>query len=91
MAGCDVLLGVIRRERGARPGMLARELVTLVDAEVRLLSLRHKLEKEAELLEDRIVKQHPTWARIRAMLGDLLVRYPDVAREFVGVLRELDG
>lgn len=90
MEGVEALLKLIRADRG-RDGILASERVKLADAETRLLSLKHRLEKEAELLEDRIVKQHPMWARIQAAVGDTLVRFPEAALAVAAKLRELEG
>lgn len=90
MEGVEALLKLIRADRG-RDGILASERVKLADAETRLLSLKHRLEKEAELLEDRIVKQHPMWARIQAAIGDTLVRWPEAALAVAAKLRELEG
>lgn len=90
MEGVEALLKVIRHDRG-RPGLLAGERVKLADAETRLLALRHRLEKEAELLEDRIVKQHPMWSRIKSAIADTLVRWPEAARAVAAVLRDIEG
>jgi hypothetical protein len=89
MEGVETLLAVIREAR-ERPGLLASEQVKLADAETRLLSLRHRLEKESELAEDRVVYQHPKWIRIRAVLGDTLVKWPEAARAVASALRELE-
>lgn len=95
MEGVEALLRVIRAARAPKPDgkgeLLASEQVKLADAETRLLALRHRLEKEAELLEDRIVKQHPMWARMKVALGDTLVRWPEAARAVMAVLREFDA
>jgi transcriptional regulator with XRE-family HTH domain len=89
MQGVEELLRVVREDRRAA-GMLPSERMKLVGEETRLLGLKHRLEREAELLEDRIVKQHPLWARIRTAIGDTLVRWPEAAVAVAEKLREFE-
>jgi hypothetical protein len=67
LAECLNLHASIRRARSVE-GLTAAERVKLTDTETRLLALRHRLEREQELLEDRLVKEHPAWARLRRAL-----------------------
>jgi transcriptional regulator with XRE-family HTH domain len=92
MEGVNELLAVVRMQRAQLAGrrLLAGELVKIVETENRLLGLRHRLEKEVELLEDRLVKQHAKWQRAKHAIGDVLVKFPEAARAVVAVLRELD-
>jgi len=89
MEGVEKLLRTIRAAQ-EHAGLLPAEQVKLADSETKLLSLRHRLEKESELAEDRIVRQHPKWIRIRTRLAEVLVKWPDAARAVAAALRELD-
>jgi hypothetical protein len=89
MAGCEALLQTIRDHR-KKPGLLAAESVKLADAETRLLSLKHRLEKETELQDERIVRHHPMWLQIKTTLGRVLVKWPDAARAVAAALKELE-
>lgn len=87
--GVESLLAMIRRAQ-TQENLLASEQVRLADAETRLLGLRHRIEKETELSEDRIVRLHPKWIRVRALLAETLIQWPDAARAVAAALRELD-
>jgi transcriptional regulator with XRE-family HTH domain len=89
MEGVETLLRTIREHR-KKAGLLAAEQVKLADAETRLLSLRHRLEKEVELSDERIVKGHPMWVRIKSTIATTLVRWPDAARAVAAALREIE-
>jgi len=89
MQGVETLLRTIREHR-AKPGLLASEQVRLADAETRLLSLRHRLEKEVELVEGRIIRDHPMWQQIKVVLATTLLRWPDAARAVAAALREIE-
>lgn len=64
---CLALHRVIRRERNAQ-NLTTAERVRLADTEARVLAIRHRLECEAQLLEDRFVREHPAWQRVRAAI-----------------------
>lgn len=82
---CMSMLIAIRRQRD-RPGLLAAESTKLVDTEVKVMALRARLEREKELLEDRIVREHPEWLRLRRVLVRILSAHPAAAK---AVLEEL--
>jgi hypothetical protein len=88
MEGVETLLRTIRQHR-AKPGLLAAESVKLADAETRLLSLKHRLEREA-FDEARVVQLHPTWHRIKQVIATTLVKWPDAARAVAVALKEID-
>lgn len=89
MEGVEALLVVVREARG-RDGLLAAERVKLADAETRLLALRHRMERETELVEDRIVRLHPKWNQIKVAIAAAVVRWPEAARAVAAALQELD-
>jgi hypothetical protein len=85
---CAELLAQIRAQRSARDLMPA-DRVRLADTEAKILGLRHRLEKEAELLEDRICREHPAWKRARGELARVLARHPQAALEVAEALARL--
>ncbi len=82
---CLALLAVLRKARqqkGLRPVDAGR----LAGTEVRILALRANLEQKAELLEDRIVREHPRWRALKGALLKALVPHPAAAKAIVEVL-----
>jgi hypothetical protein len=88
LENCLELLQQIRAARQQRDLMTA-DRVRLADTEAKILTLRHRLEKEAELLEDRLVREHPAWKRIQNELARVLARHPQAALEVAEALRRL--
>lgn len=86
--GVEELLRSLRAAR-TQPHLLATDRVKLATAETRALSLLQKMEKEAEFSEDRIIRQHPKWAKLRQAIVDALVPYPDAARAVQRALESL--
>jgi transcriptional regulator with XRE-family HTH domain len=86
---CLELLQVIRRDRH-QPNLLPGERTKLVDAEARILKLRADLEMRLELSEDRYVREHPAWLRIRNEISRTLVAYPEAARAVAEALERLN-
>lgn len=86
-------LALIDAMRGAarEPDINPADRIKLVDSLSRLMTLRHRLEKEAELVEDRIVRQHPLWARLKAAVLSALVPFPDAARAVADKLEGLEA
>lgn len=87
---CMDLLSVIRRDRN-QPNLLPGERSKLVDAEARILKLRSDLELRAELSEDRYVREHPAWLRIRNEVARALAPFPDAARAVADALERLNA
>jgi transcriptional regulator with XRE-family HTH domain len=85
---CLELLQVIRRDRH-QPNLLPGERTKLVDAEARILKLRADLEMRLELSEDRYVREHPGWLRVRNELSRVLVMYPEAARAVAEAMERL--
>jgi transcriptional regulator with XRE-family HTH domain len=59
----------------------------LRDTLSKLLALRARLERDRDLLEDRVVREHPEWARVRAAILGALRPYPDAARAVAEALQ----
>lgn len=76
---CIQLLKTIQRD-AARDGLLASDRVRLVDAEARILNLRHRLETAAELSEDRYVRDHPAFRRFCDLVLEALEPHPVAAK-----------
>lgn len=85
---CLELLAAIRKDRH-QPNLLPGERSKLIDAEARILKLRSDLEMRAELSEDRYVREHPAWLRLRNVIADALDPYPDAARAVADALERL--
>lgn len=81
------LLNMMRSARND-PGMLTSERLKLAESEAKLLALRHRFERDAELLEDRIVREHPSWTRLKAALIEALLQHPQAARAVADVLEK---
>jgi hypothetical protein len=68
------------REDLAAGNRLPSEISRLRDAERAALALRAKLEKERELLEDRVVRDHPAWKRLQTQILAALRPYPAASK-----------
>lgn len=88
LAETAALLAQIRHQL-ERPDLLANDRARITDTYTKTLALQHRLQKEADLTEDRIVREHPSWQRIRMELARVLARYPAVAGEVAEVLDRL--
>ena len=62
------------REAIASSGLTESARLKLLDTSAKLLALRNRLERDRELQEDRMVREHPEWIRIKAAM--LKVRIP---------------
>lgn len=86
---CRQLLDTIRRER-MQAGLLPSERVKLATAEAQILALQARLEQAAELSEDRYVREHPTYHKLRSALVAALVPHPAAAQAVAAALAKLD-
>lgn len=59
----------------------------LRDTLSKLLALRTRIERDRDLQEDRVVRDHPEWTRIKAAILEALKPYPDAAEAVAKVLR----
>jgi hypothetical protein len=55
----------------------------LRDTLAKLLALRSRLERDRDLLEDRLVREHPEWARLKAAILDALKPHPKAAEAVI--------
>lgn len=60
----------------------------LRDTVAKLLALRARLERDQELLEDRIVRNHPAWFRLKTIMLKSLEPFPDAAASVADALAE---
>lgn len=86
----DELLRQIRRDR-TQPNLLPSERTKLITAEAGILRLRADFEARAELSEDRYVREHPGWLRIRNELARVLAQFPEAARAVADALERLNA
>lgn len=54
-----------------------------------LLRLRQRIEEAHELLEDRVVREHPAWRRARAAMLGALKKHPAALRDVVEALERV--
>jgi len=84
------LLRVLRTER-QKSGLASAERIRLTQTEAQIVALRHRLEREDELLEDRIVREHPAWQRFKGRLMRTLLKFPDAAKAVAVELEQLEA
>ena len=81
----DDILDVVRkqllevREALQSPELTEGARLKLLDTSAKLLALQSRLERDRELLEDRIVREHPEWKRIKGVILKALKPYPEAA------------
>lgn len=85
LAHCLELLAAVRQERRNEETLPAQR-VKLAAAEARILEMRHKLEMQAQLSEDRYVREHPAFKRHIALIVDALREHPLAARAVMHAL-----
>lgn len=90
MAGVLVLMEMAR-ERMEDEALLEAERAKWAAEFSRALALKARLEKEAEMLEDRIVREHPMWKRLKRAIVKSLVPFPGAAKAVALALKELDS
>lgn len=88
LGGVESLLRSIQRDRNQK-GLLPGDRTKLVAAEARILKLRADLEMRAELSEDRYVREHPAWLRVRNELARVLGAFPEAARAVADALERM--
>jgi hypothetical protein len=88
------MLGGIRAAR-SRPDVGATELARLMASEGTLIERIARLEAqrraEIELLESRIVREHPAWQRLRDAVLDALRPFPDAARAVLTAVQSIEA
>ena len=73
-------LRILSKQIGKK-GLTTRERIMLDDAYGKAVAARAKFLREQELLEDRIIREHPKWRALKAVIIAALVKHPAVARE----------
>jgi transcriptional regulator with XRE-family HTH domain len=89
LADCLALHAVIRRDRNAA-NLTPAERVKLTDTEARVLALRHRLEREADMSETRIIAEHPKWQALRHALTKVAAGCPRCSKLLLAELERLD-
>lgn len=84
---CLAMLARIRVQRD-KPDLTPGEQMKLADTETRLLTLRARLERDAERSEDRIVREHPAWRKLMRLIRKTLAKHPGVLKELAVALHE---
>jgi hypothetical protein len=82
---CLDMLAALREQR-RRSDLISSDRVKLADTEAKVLALRAKLELQVELQEDRLVRTHPAWLKMKRDLLRALKPYPDALEAVIAVL-----
>lgn len=79
------LLEEVMSER-ALPDVDHRTRAKLIDQESKLIAIKARLERDQELLEDRVIRKHPTWVKARSALLRVLQPHPKIIEEVIDAL-----
>lgn len=90
LAECMALLASLRSDR-EQPGLLAAEKIKLATAEAKLLTLRARLEADAQFTEASYVTKHPSWIRLKRAILKALMQHPIAARAVAEAMASVDG
>lgn len=82
---CKRHLARIKRQL-RNPALTARERMQLNESFTRTLVMKAKLQKDAELSEDRFVRSHPAWLRFRTAIMSALLEHPAAAKDVEAAL-----
>lgn len=85
-AQIDAILQLLE-DKGLTDGAAAK----LRDTLAKLLALRARLERDRDLQEDRLVREHPEWARTKAAILRALKQYPKAAAAVAAALEPLEA
>lgn len=78
-----------QRKRLKAGGMMAREETQLAHAIGQNITRLEKLLSERAMREDRIIREHPKWQRLKNTIVAALLLYPDAAKAVEAKLTEL--
>lgn len=70
--------------------LMPSERIKLSDTAGKFYAIRARIEKDAELYEDRVVKAAPFWRRARSAILEAVRPFPDAARAMAEALEELE-
>jgi hypothetical protein len=79
------------RKQLKRGDLSSRERVQYIEGLSRTIFQKAKLEKERELLEDRVIREHPKWRRLKRAIIDSLLPHPAAARAVEEAITRLIG
>lgn len=71
------------------PGLVPSAKLKIADSMGKLLAIKARLERDAQLLEDRVVREHPRWRTIRAAILGALRPHPEALAAVHAALLEL--
>lgn len=77
-------------EQMREENLMPSERIKLSDTAGKFYAIRARIEKDAELYEDRVVKAAPFWRRTRAAILEAVRPFPDAARAIAEALEELE-
>ncbi len=83
------MLAGIRSARSAK-NLTPAELMKLTDTAARLLALRHRLEVASDMLETRIIAEHPRWMALKRTMSTVLGGCPRCSKLMLEALTRLD-
>ena len=78
------------RELQREPDLVAPARLKIADSLGKLLAIKARMERAQELLEDRIVREHPHWLRIRTAIQSALGAHPEALEAVQDALARLD-
>jgi len=90
LAQTDAAIASVRRALH-RSGLTDAARSKKEDTHAKLLALKARLERDRELVEDRVVRDHPAWLRIKNAICAALEPWPDAAQAVAEALRELEA
>jgi transcriptional regulator with XRE-family HTH domain len=76
-------------DAAAMPNLIASERIKLAESLGRMLALRARLETQAERAEDRIVREHPEWQRLKRVIVRTLAAHPAALKDLTAALGAL--
>jgi transcriptional regulator with XRE-family HTH domain len=68
-----------------------RERAQLTDAFSRALTQKTRLERDREMLEDRTIRDHPKWQRLKKAIIEALLPHPAAARDVEAAVQRILG
>lgn len=88
IADQNALIRSIRKQLG-RKDMLPRERMQQQDMLSKAVVRKSKLLRERELLEDRVIREHPKWLKLQNALLGALLKHPEARRDLEDVFHRL--
>lgn len=86
----DRLIRTYTREL-KRQDLTPREIGQFTDGLQRAVAQKVKIERDRELLEERIIRSHPRWRRLKRAIIDALLLHPEAARAVEAAIVRLIG